>query len=63
LALIQEANSIDVDNVDFIQVQSRRLSELLDFGPQITEDFSLFIEHRVVPTQKPTTASIPALPV
>jgi hypothetical protein len=37
LALIQEANSIDVDNVNFVQVQSRRLSELLDFDPQIAE--------------------------
>jgi hypothetical protein len=37
LALIQEANSIGVGNADFVQVQSRRLSALLDFGAQIDE--------------------------
>jgi hypothetical protein len=37
LALVQEANSIDVDNVNFIQVQCRRPSDLLDFGAQINQ--------------------------
>jgi hypothetical protein len=33
LALIQQPNSIDVDNAaDLVQVQSCRLSALLDFG-------------------------------
>jgi hypothetical protein len=37
LALIQEANSIEVYNVNFIQIQSCRLSALLDFGAQVDE--------------------------
>ena len=37
LTPIQQVNSIDVDNVNFIQVQSRRLSAPLDFRAQIGE--------------------------
>jgi hypothetical protein len=36
-ALIQQANSFDVHNVDFIQVQSCRVSEPFDYGAQIDE--------------------------
>jgi hypothetical protein len=37
LALIQEANSIDVNGANFIQVQRRRLSEPINFDLQIDE--------------------------
>jgi hypothetical protein len=36
-ALIQEANSIEVDGIDLIQVQRCRLSALLDFSAKIDE--------------------------
>ena len=32
LALVEQANSVEIDNVDLIQIQSRRLSGLFDFG-------------------------------
>ncbi|HEY4381443.1 MAG TPA: hypothetical protein VGN01_13920 [Acidobacteriaceae bacterium] len=32
LALIQQTNSIEINNVDLVQVQDLRLSELLEFG-------------------------------
>jgi len=37
LALIQEANSVDVDNVDLIEVQSRRMAGKLDFSAKTDE--------------------------
>jgi hypothetical protein len=37
LALIQQTNSIEIDNVDLVQVQNLRLPELLEFGAQIDE--------------------------
>jgi hypothetical protein len=37
LTLIQQTNSIEIDNVDLVQVQNLGLSELLEFGAQIIE--------------------------
>jgi hypothetical protein len=37
LALIQQANAVEVDNFDFIQIQSCRLFGLFDFGTHIDE--------------------------
>jgi hypothetical protein len=37
LTLIQQTNSIEINNVDLVQVQSLRPSELFEFGAQINE--------------------------
>jgi hypothetical protein len=34
LALVQEANSVHVNDVDFVQIQSHRLYDLIDFCAQ-----------------------------
>jgi hypothetical protein len=37
LTLIEQTNSIEINNVDLAQVQNLRLSELLEFGAQINK--------------------------
>jgi hypothetical protein len=37
LALIQKTNSVNVDDANFLEIQSRRLSALLDLGAETSE--------------------------
>lgn len=37
LALVKQPNSVEVDNLDFMQIQNYRLSGQFDFGKHIRE--------------------------